>query len=73
MLQYKQEYFLKPLKNGFLKSTKTLCFHQDMTEKIAFEVGHHTSKIKKNLGEKIGFKTFFWDCHCDSQIPVLRI
>ena len=44
-----------------------------MTEKIAFEVGHHTSKIKKNLGEKIGFKTFFWDCHCDSQNPVLRI
>ena len=31
-----------------------------MTEKIAFEVGHHTSKIKKKLGENIGFKIFFF-------------
>ena len=44
-----------------------------MTEKIAFEVGHHTSKIKKNFGEKIGFKTFFWGLSFDSQNPVLRI
>ena len=43
-----------------------------MTEKIAFEVGHHTSK-KKNLGEKIGFKTFFLGLSFDSQNPVLRI
>ena len=32
---------------------------QTQAEKIAFEVGHHTSKIKKNFREKIGFKIFF--------------
>ena len=34
-------------------STKTLKFHLEMTEKIAFEVGNPTSKIEKYLGEKL--------------------
>ena len=37
-------------------STKTSWFLQEMTEKIAFEVGNPTSEMKENLRKKIGMK-----------------
>ena len=42
-------------------STKTSWFLQEMTEKIAFEVGNPTSKIYENLGENIGIKIICFD------------